>query len=101
VQVIDAKEMAALQQMSAVAQAAGVSIGGNGGGRGGGRGAVSNKSGLPTEITVLGQTYRLGERSGRTWSITSSITEILKSAQREKLADLIFTIHAHEGKGTG
>jgi len=101
VQVVNAKEMAALQQMSAVAQAAGVSIAGNGGGRGGGRGAASEKSGLPSEITVLGQTYRLGEKSGRTWSMNKvDHFEILKEVRSaKKLADLvIFTIHAHEGQ---
>ena len=105
VQVVNAKEMAALQQMSAVGQAAGVSIGGNGGGAGGGRGsgrgAMSNTSGLPTEITVLGQTYRLGEKSGRTWSMNKvDHFEILKEVRSaKKLADLvIFTIHAHEGQ---
>ena len=100
VQVVNAKEMAVLQQMNAASQAAGVSIPGNNGVRGGGSAAASSGSGTPTEITVLGQTYRLGEKSGRTWSMNKlDHFEILKEVRSaKKLADLvIFTIHAHEG----
>jgi poly-gamma-glutamate capsule biosynthesis protein CapA/YwtB (metallophosphatase superfamily) len=99
VQIVNAKEMAALQQMNAVGQAAGVSIAGNNGVRG--RGATSDQSGSPAEITVLGQTYRLGEKSGRTWTMNKlDHFEILKEVRSaKKLADLvIFTIHAHEGQ---
>jgi poly-gamma-glutamate synthesis protein (capsule biosynthesis protein) len=104
VQIVTAKEMAVLQQMKGASQAAGVSITGNngsrGGGSGGGQSAASDQSGLPAEITVLGQTYRLGEKSGRTWSMNKlDHFEILKEVRSaKKLADLvIFTIHAHEG----
>ncbi len=96
VQIVNAKEMAALQQMNAATQAAGVSIAGNNGVRGN----ASGGSGSPTEITVLGQTYRLGEKSGRTWSMNKlDQFEILKEVRSaKKLSDLvIFTIHAHEG----
>ena len=119
VQIVNAKEMAVLQQMNALSQAAGVSIAGNNGVRGnlgGGRGAATSAAMtsptlrirvdsardllLPAEITVLGQTYRLGEKSGRTWSMNKlDHFEILKEVRSaKKLADLvIFTIHAHEG----
>ena len=93
VQVVNAKEMAALQQMQTLAQSAGLSS------NGGGRGTASDKS--QTEITVLGQTYRLGEKSGRTWSMNKvDHFELLKEVRSaKKLSDLvIFTIHAHEGQ---
>ena len=100
-QIVDAKEMAALQQMNAR--------------RSSGRrfdrrqrrwsrrraGARTPQSGAPAEITVLGQTYRLGQKSGRTWSMNKlDQFEILKEVRSaKKLADLvIFTIHAHEGQ---
>lgn len=93
VQVVNAKEMAALREMNAVRQRAGVSIAGNNGARGDGE--------RTDEITVLGQTYRLGEKSGRTWSMNKlDHFEILREVRSaKKLADLvIFTIHAHEGQ---
>jgi poly-gamma-glutamate capsule biosynthesis protein CapA/YwtB (metallophosphatase superfamily) len=96
VQIVNAKDMAALQQMNAASQAAGVSIPGNNGTRGG-----SGPPGSANEITVLGQTYRLGEKSGRTWTMNKlDHFEILKEVRSaKKLADLvIFTIHAHEGQ---
>src|SRR5581483_4354486 len=61
---------------------------------------AADASGLPKEITVLGQTYRLADKSGRTWSMNRvDHFEILKEVRSaKKLADLvIFTIHAHEG----
>ena len=98
VQIVNAMEMAVLQQMNAIGQTAGVSIAGN---NGGGRSAASDQAGLPAEITVLGQTYRLGAKSGRSWSMNKlDHFEILKEVRSaKKLADLvIFTIHAHEGQ---
>jgi poly-gamma-glutamate synthesis protein (capsule biosynthesis protein) len=98
VQIVDAKEMAALQQMSAVAKTAGVAILGNNERPGATRSASGSPS--PNEITVLGQTYRLGEKSGRAWTMNKlDHFEILKEVRSaKKLADLvIFTIHAHEG----
>jgi poly-gamma-glutamate synthesis protein (capsule biosynthesis protein) len=95
-QIVDAKEMAALQQMSAVAKTAGVSILGNNERPSGARSAQAS----PNEITVLGQTYRLGEKPGRTWTMNKlDHFEILKEVRSaKKLADLVvFTIHAHEG----
>jgi poly-gamma-glutamate synthesis protein (capsule biosynthesis protein) len=98
-QVVDAKEMAALQQMSAVAKSAGVSILGNNERPSAARSAASQTT-SPNEITVLGQSYRLGEKPGRTWTMNKlDHFEILKEVRSaKKLADLvIFTIHAHEG----
>jgi poly-gamma-glutamate capsule biosynthesis protein CapA/YwtB (metallophosphatase superfamily) len=103
VHTVTAKEMAVLEQMDAVRKAAGLMITGNTGGRGGGgRGAAPGSDGAnaPKELTLLGQTYRLGERSGWTWSMNKlDHFEILKEVRSaKKLADLvIFTIHAHEG----
>ena len=99
VQIVDTKEMAALQQMSAVAKSAGVSILGNNE-RPSATRSATGQAASPSEITVLGQTYRLGEKSGRTWTMSKlDHFEILKEVRSaKKLADLvIFTIHAHEG----
>ena len=103
VHTVTAQEMAVLQRMDGVRRDAGLSISGNGGGRGGapaGRGGAIGDAATPQEITVLGQTYRLGPRSGWTWSMNPlDHFEILKEVHSaKKLADLvIFTIHAHEG----
>jgi len=99
VQIVDAKEMAALQQMSTIAKSAGVSILGNNERPSAARSAMSPAT-SPNEITVLGQSYRLGEKPGRTWTMNKlDHFEILKEVRSaKKLADLvIFTIHAHEG----
>jgi energy-coupling factor transporter ATP-binding protein EcfA2 len=98
VHTVTAKDLAVLQRMDSVRNAAGLSIAGNGGGRGGARGP-SDASG-PKELTILGQTYRLGDRTGWTWSMNKlDEFEILREVRSaKKLADLvIFTIHAHEG----
>jgi len=82
--------------MEAVRKASGLAISGNAGGRS--RAAEGGEA--AKEITVLGQTYRLGPRSGWTWSMNPlDHFEILKEVRSaKKLADLvIFTIHAHEG----
>jgi poly-gamma-glutamate synthesis protein (capsule biosynthesis protein) len=87
--------MATLQQMATVAKAAGVSILGNNE-----RPSARPAAATPNEITLLGQTYRLGEKSGRTWTMNKmDHFEILKEVRSaKKLADLVvFTIHAHEG----
>jgi poly-gamma-glutamate synthesis protein (capsule biosynthesis protein) len=101
VHTVTAKEMAVLEQMDAVRKNAGLVISGNSGGRGGGATAQNaDGTSAPKEITVLGQTYRLGDRSGWTWSMNKlDHFEILKEVRSaKKLADLvIFTIHAHEG----
>ena len=96
VHTVTAKEMAVLRRMDSVRNAAGLTIAGNAGGRGGGRGGASDAK----ELTLLGQTYRLGERSGWTWSMNKlDEFEILREVRSaKKLSDLvIFTIHAHEG----
>ncbi|HEY8176118.1 MAG TPA: CapA family protein [Gemmatimonadaceae bacterium] len=102
VHTVTAHEMTVLQQMDSVRQASGLSISGNNGGRGAGaaQGASTGEPSVPREITVLGQTYRLGARSGWTWSMNKLDNfEILREVRSaKKLADLvIFTIHAHEG----
>jgi poly-gamma-glutamate synthesis protein (capsule biosynthesis protein) len=96
-QVVDAKQMGVLRQMDALMHSSGVNILGNNE-RLGARRAASDSS--PSEITVLGQTYRLGDKPGETWSMNKlDEFEILKEVRSAKrLADLvIFTIHAHEG----
>ena len=98
VHTVTAKEMAVLEQMEAVRKSSGLAITGNAGGRGGA--AQNADANAPREITVLGQTYRLGERSGWTWSMNKlDHFEILREVRSaKKLSDLvIFTIHAHEG----
>jgi poly-gamma-glutamate synthesis protein (capsule biosynthesis protein) len=96
VHTVTAKEMAVLEQMDAVRKTSGLTITGNTGGRGG----ANRNAETAKEVTVLGQTYRLGERSGWTWSMNPlDHFEILKEVRSaKKLADLVvFTIHAHEG----
>ena len=98
VHTVTAKEMAVLEQMDAVRKSSGLTISGNGGGRG--NATQTADADGPKEITVLGQTYRLGDRSGWTWSMNKlDHFEILKEVRSaKKLSDLvIFTIHAHEG----
>jgi poly-gamma-glutamate synthesis protein (capsule biosynthesis protein) len=101
VHTVTAQQMAVLERMDQVRQADGLSISGNAGGRGAGApGASDTSDALPQEITLLGQTYHLGQRSGWTWSMNKlDEFEILKEVHSaKKLADLvIFTIHAHEG----
>jgi len=98
VHTVTAKDMAVLERMDSVRSAAGLTIGGNAGGRGGGRGGADATG--AKELTLLGQTYRLGNRTGWTWSMNKlDEFEILREVRSaKKLADLvIFTIHAHEG----
>jgi poly-gamma-glutamate capsule biosynthesis protein CapA/YwtB (metallophosphatase superfamily) len=97
VHTVTAKEMAVLQRMDSVRSAAGLTIGGNAGGRGS---SAPSESGGAKELTLLGQTYRLGDRTGWTWSMNKlDEFEILREVRSaKKLSDLtIFTIHAHEG----
>jgi poly-gamma-glutamate synthesis protein (capsule biosynthesis protein) len=101
VHTVTPKEMAVLEQMDAVRKSSGLMISGNAGGRGGG-GAASDADGAnaPKEITVLGQTYRLGDRSGWTWSMNrlDQFEILIEVRSAKRLSDLvIFTIHAHEG----
>ena len=97
-QVVDARQMAVLRQMAATLRSAGMSIPGNNERLGATRPGAADSS--RAEVTLLGQTYRLGDVPGRTWSMNKlDEFEILKEVRSAKrLSDLvIFTIHAHEG----
>ena len=96
-QVVDEKQMAVLRRMAAVERSSGTQILGNNERLGRARPTADTAS---NEITLLGQTYRLGKVPGETWTMNPwDEFEILKEVRSaKKLSDLvIFTIHAHEG----
>lgn len=95
-QIVDARQLAVLRQLARTLRSSGVSIAGNNERIGAARPVVEDSA----NVTVLGQTYRLGDVPKRTWSMNNlDEFEILKEVRSAKrMADLvIFTIHAHEG----
>jgi len=95
--VVDEKQMAVLRRMATAERAGGAPIPGSNEHIGRARPLTDSAS---NEITLLGQTFRLGKVTGETWTMNPwDEFEILKEVRSaKKLADLVvFTIHAHEG----
>jgi poly-gamma-glutamate capsule biosynthesis protein CapA/YwtB (metallophosphatase superfamily) len=91
--VVTPTEMQKLQEIAAARQAAGLE------GRGRGGAAAAAAQGAPTSLTLMGQTYRLGDRPSVTYEMNKlDLYEVLRSVRGAKQVSdaAVFTIHAHE-----